>query len=303
MEVQFANAPISWGINEFGIESSMKPEQMLDELKLAGYTGTELGDYGFFPTCEKQLKDLMRSKDLQMIGAFCTYALWDKTKHEEGRAYARKIAAQLQPFANQKFPPHIVLADNVSDPDRIKNTSRITKKMSLSAKYWSVLTEEVQILKNMIESEYGIKVHFHPHCGSFIETPWEIEALVRDVPGLKLIYDTAHVTMGAGNPLACVEFLKRHPDKIHSFHFKDYDGNAKGKDYFELVNNGCFPELGRGMVDFEGVKKWQVDNAFKGWIVVEQDLLGEAKSNPLQSAANNMAFLRQLYAEPTVSRL
>mmetsp|Transcript_21573 Transcript_21573/g.54459 ORF Transcript_21573/g.54459 Transcript_21573/m.54459 type:complete len:311 (-) Transcript_21573:1420-2352(-) len=304
MDLHFANAPISWGINEFGIESSMKPDQMLDELKLAGYSGTELGDYGFFPTTDAELEQMIKSRGLDMIGAFVTYALWDKSKHEEGRAYARKVAHQLKQFAGkQAYPPHIVLADNVSDPERIKHTSRITRKMSLvGTEKWRVLCEEVKYLMNMLETEYGIKAHFHPHCGSYIETPFEIEQLVKDVPGLKLIYDTAHVTMGAGNPLACIEFLRRYPDRIHSFHFKDYDGNATGKDYFELVNNGCFPELGRGMVDFEGVKQWQIDNAFKGWIVVEQDLLGDAKSNPLQSAVSNMAYLKKLYKDEIAGR-
>lgn len=60
MDLHFANAPISWGINEFGIESSMKPDQMLDELKLAGYSGTELGDYGFFPTTDAELEQMIK---------------------------------------------------------------------------------------------------------------------------------------------------------------------------------------------------------------------------------------------------
>ena len=56
------------------------------------------------------------------------------------------------------------------------------------------------------------------------------------------------------------------------------------------------------MVDFEGVKQWQIDNAFKGWIVVEQDLLGDAKSNPLQSAVSNMAYLKKLYKDEIAGR-
>ena len=83
---------------------------------------------------------------------------------------------------------------------------------------------------------------------------------------------------------------------------QDYDGNAKGKDYFELVNNGAFPELGSGSVDFKGVRKWQRDNNWKGWIVVEQDLLGDDKnvdkngvSGPMMSAMRNMNYLKTLY--------
>jgi inosose dehydratase len=47
------NAPCSWGMLEFEEAKGSEPiqfRQMLDELVEAGYTGTELGDWGFMPT-------------------------------------------------------------------------------------------------------------------------------------------------------------------------------------------------------------------------------------------------------------
>jgi hypothetical protein len=38
-DIRYANAPISWGTSEFGTASNETPTQMLDEMRLAGYTG------------------------------------------------------------------------------------------------------------------------------------------------------------------------------------------------------------------------------------------------------------------------
>ena len=54
------NAPCSWGTLEF--EESQRAEQvpfdrMLDELVETGYTGTELGDWGYMPTDPAALRN------------------------------------------------------------------------------------------------------------------------------------------------------------------------------------------------------------------------------------------------------
>ncbi len=55
--IKIANAPCSWGILEFELEGkSLGYEQVLDEIAATGYTGTELGDWGFMPTDPQELK-------------------------------------------------------------------------------------------------------------------------------------------------------------------------------------------------------------------------------------------------------
>jgi len=126
--------------------------------------------------------------------------------------------------------------------------------------------------------------------------------LVTDVPDLKLIFDTAHITMGASSkPMCLVNFLNKYgTTNVHSFHFKDYSPDASGDDYFSLVEGGCFPELGKGVVDFGGVREWQLKNNWQGWIVVEQDILGDPKeggahNGPFLSAMRNRAYLDLIY--------
>ena len=51
-KIMIGNAPCSWGTLEFeGLDTQpLTYPRMLDELTAAGYTGTELGDWGFMPT-------------------------------------------------------------------------------------------------------------------------------------------------------------------------------------------------------------------------------------------------------------
>ena len=50
-ELLVGNAPCSWGTLEHQDTSQQVPfDRMLDELAEAGYTGTELGDWGYMPT-------------------------------------------------------------------------------------------------------------------------------------------------------------------------------------------------------------------------------------------------------------
>src|SRR5437879_13711594 len=60
---RFACAPDSWGVLDYpGPSWEQSYELMLDEMVEAGYTGTELGPYGFFPTDPKILQPQLESR-------------------------------------------------------------------------------------------------------------------------------------------------------------------------------------------------------------------------------------------------
>ena len=72
-----ANAPCSWGTLEFeGMQGErIDAGRMLDELRETGYTGTELGDWGFMPTEPGALYGELSRRGLSMVGAFVPVAL------------------------------------------------------------------------------------------------------------------------------------------------------------------------------------------------------------------------------------
>ena len=58
MPIRVATAPVSWGVMEVeGWGRQKSYGEVLDEMVQAGYTGTELGPYGFLPTDRDTAKE------------------------------------------------------------------------------------------------------------------------------------------------------------------------------------------------------------------------------------------------------
>jgi len=298
-KISIANAPCSWGALEFDLQGqSAGYKQVLDEMKTAGYAGTELGDWGFMPTDPQSLKKELEERSLQLLGAFVPVALSHEAAHKEGVERALKTALLMKDagFANA----FIVLADdNGSVPNRTLNAGRIKAADALTREAMEVFAKGANTVAEALLKETGMRTVFHHHCAGYIETPEEIEALLTltNPACLGLCFDTGHFMYGGGtNPAA---FLEKHYDRIWHVHFKDFsqelanEARQKKQDYFASVAAGIFCELGKGEVDFAAVRDVLVQKAYNGWIVVEQDVL-PGMGNPFQCAVNNRNFLASI---------
>src|SRR3982075_3666978 len=113
----FACAPDSWGVLDYsGPSWNQSYEKMLDEMVWAGYTGTELGPYGFFPTDPAILKPQLDKRQLKLLGSFVPVVLSDPASGGIAREHIRKVGTLLAPLK----PPFLVRADARSkERDRI----------------------------------------------------------------------------------------------------------------------------------------------------------------------------------------
>ena len=68
--IRVANAPCSWGVLDFQPLRPPPFPQVLDEINLTGYAGTELGDWGFMPADPVQLAPRSQERDLRLVAAF-----------------------------------------------------------------------------------------------------------------------------------------------------------------------------------------------------------------------------------------
>jgi inosose dehydratase len=306
-QIRIANAPCSWGALEFeGLAGeAIGFKQMLDELRDTGYTGTELGDWGFMPSEPDALRAELGGRGLAMVGAFVPVALKHAGAHAAGAAAAVKVARLLAAVAEQGgTPPVIVLADdNGSEPARTRNAGRVTPDLGLSATEWRAFAEGAEQVARAVRDETGLATAFHHHCAGYVETPDEIARLLEltDPDLLGLVFDTGHFLFGAAGaedqtiPAA----LDRFGARIWHMHFKDChpqiaaQSRAEGWDYFEAVRRGVFCELGQGAADFAAATAWLRARAYRGWIVVEQDVL-PGMGAPKESAARNRAYLRTI---------
>ena len=77
----FASAPVSWGEqDDFGPAWDQPYERILDEIVSAGYTGTELGPYGYFPTDPAVLTKSLQRRALTLLSSFVPVPITDPSK-------------------------------------------------------------------------------------------------------------------------------------------------------------------------------------------------------------------------------
>lgn len=295
---RIANAPCSWGVLEFDLEGEAAGyAQVLDEIAATGYTGTELGDWGFMPTDPAVLRAELDRRGLALLAAFVPVALADRATHADGEAVAVRTARLLRDTAGEGC--FIVLADNNgSVPERTQNAGRITPQMGLSDAQWEVFAEGANRIARAVRAQTGLRTVFHHHCAGYVETPAEVARLMAltDPQALGLCLDTGHIMFGGGDPL---ELLRAHQERIWHVHFKDFDpsvaaqARAESLDYFGAIRRGVFCELGRGAVDFPAMRDALTGMGYDGWIVVEQDVLPSLGA-PKESAQRNRDYLRSI---------
>jgi inosose dehydratase len=298
MTIRIANAPCSWGALEFDLAAPAPGyAEVLDEMAATGYAGTELGDFGFMPTDPGQLRGELVRRGLALLAAFVPIALADSAAQAAGAEVAVRTARLLAAASDAR--PLIVLADdNGSVATRREHAGRVLPEHGLRDAQWDTFAAGAERVARAVQDATGLRTVFHHHCAGWVETPAEIDALMRRTdPGLLgLCVDTGHLTYGGGDPVAT---LSRYADRVWHVHFKDCDpavarqARERGWDYFEAVRRGIFCELGRGSVDFPAVATALAARGYGGWVVVEQDVL-PGMGTPAASARRNREYLRSI---------
>jgi inosose dehydratase len=295
--LKVANAPCSWGVIE-GIEGERYDYvRVLDEMSATGYTGTELGDWGFMPTDPDQLRDELARRQLDLLSSWVSVQLHDERKHQQSVDDCVRTAKLLAAVGGPDC--FIVLGnDPYADPTRTLNAGRITPDMGMSDPQWEVFARGADTVARRVMDETGLRTVFHHHVGTWVETPAETERLLSmtnpDILGL--VFDTGHWSFGGGDP---IEGLRKHADRIWHVHFKDHDpavarqSREQDWDGPTSVGKGIFPELGQGDVDFPAVLETLKSIGYDGWIVVEQDVL-PGMGTPKASAQRNREYLKRI---------
>jgi inosose dehydratase len=302
-DIRLANAPCSWGTIE-GWGQSIAYGQMLDELVVTGYTGTELGDYGYMPTDAARLAQELTSRNLTMLGAYEGVYLRDPSTHAEGQQKILRNARLLKGVADPHHLPFVVIADEHSrDVLRFEHAGRVKPEMGFSDADWKVFAKGVNQIAKAVHDETGLRSVFHHHCAGYVEAPWEIEELLArtDSSHLGLVFDTGHYLYGTGqnDGSLVLDALERFKSRLWYVHYKDcHPGVATtarqhGWNYKEAIGHGVFCELGQGQVDFAAVTNKLQELGYKGWICVEQDVL-PGMGEPKESAKRNREYLARI---------
>ncbi|MGC1462990.1 MAG: TIM barrel protein [Terracidiphilus sp.] len=302
-ELLVGNAPCSWGTLEHQDPGLQVPfDRMLDELAETGYTGTELGDWGYMPTDPGTLRSEIAKRRLVMLGAFVPVAMKYSSAHAEGVATAIKTARLLAAVASTAAPFLVLADDNGTDSVRTTIAGRVTPEDGLSPEEWKTFAAGADQIARAVFDETGLRTVFHHHCAGYIETPEEIATLLEltDPQRLGLVFDTGHYYYGAGGVNGdLADALNRFKDRIWYIHLKDIEpsiarrARAEQWDYFTSIRHGVFCELGEGCVGFPALLRWLSTQDYKGYCLVEQDIL-PGMGTPRESARRSREYLHSI---------
>lgn len=279
-DIKWGIAPIGWrndDIPSIGKENNL--QQLLSDIVVAGFDGTEVG--GFFPTPEK-LNYELKLRNLYIAGQwFSSYIIRD------GIEKASEAFEKHCQFLKAVNAPVAVVSEQTYTIQRSDTANIFTDKPHFTDKEWDEVCQGLNHYGE-IAAKYGIKVAYHHHMGTGIQTKEETDRLMAntDPDKVGLLFDTGHIYVSDGDYMS---LLNDHIDRVVHVHFKDVrkkqedDSRAKGLTFQQAFLNGMFTVPGDGDLDFKPVFKKLVENNYKGWIVVEAEQDPD-KANPLEMA-------------------
>src|SRR5437868_7620117 len=292
--MKVGTAPITWGVCELPNWGTMLPyTQVLDEMAEIGYSGTELGPWGYLPKDAPVLAKELGRRRLAMAGAFCPVALHDPQRYDEQFAYAMDTCRLLAELA----APVLVLAE-AGDGHRERIAGRVAASdRRFSEDQWKRFSEGANEIARRAK-EMGLVTAFHPHAGTYVETPAETDELLRrtDPALVGLCLDTGHVYYGGGDPVA---LARSDPGRIRHVHLKDMYRDryeralAQKLDFTAAVGEDVFAPVGFGAVDMALLLRILREARFDGWLIVEQDIriAPGSERQPKLDAAKSRSFI------------
>jgi inosose dehydratase len=301
---QFASAPDSWGVLDYpGPSWEQSYETMLDEMVQAGYAGTELGPYGFFPTDPKILQPQLDKRKLKLLASFVPVKMTEPGASQAVIERIRKVGSLLAALR----APFLVIADDQST-ERNAFSGRVYDKgcPTLTAEQWKHIGKIVADAEK-VANEFGLDLVFHPHVATYVETPEECELFfdATSHTNVGLCLDTGHCVYGHGDS---VTEAKKYKDKLRFVHIKDCDvkvlerARSNKWTFEEAIEHKVFTVIGQGNIDFPAFFRTLVQNGYSGWSVVEQDVkFGATPIPPAQSIASSLKYLRQVVKELAVT--
>ncbi|MET0863022.1 MAG: sugar phosphate isomerase/epimerase [Nakamurella sp.] len=285
---RIAAAPISWGVCEVpGWGYQLAPARVLAEMRQIGLNATEFGPDGFLPDTPEGKAETLADAELHGVGGFTPVVLYRSDVDP-----APAVDAVLDGFDAVGAKVVVLSADS--------GMVGYDARPDLDAAGWTTLLNNLDRLTELAAAR-GVKAVLHPHVGTMIEKPDEVQRVLAD-SAISLCLDTGHLLIGGTDPAA---LTRQAPGRIAHTHLKDVDASLAKRvqagelTYTEAVGQGMYKVLGQGDVDIAGVIRELERNGYDGWYVLEQDTILHAEptgAGPVTDVQASADYVRSVLA-------
>ena len=288
-KLRLGTAPDSWGVWFASDPHQVTWDVYLDEIARVGYVYTELGPQGFMPQDPEQLRDELARRNLTVCGGTVFAGL-----HKGREALDKAIAdfgreAKLLAAVGAEYLVH--LPEQYTD----MHTGEATEAGDIDPEQWKNLVTGTDELAKVIFEEYGVKLVFHPHVDTHVDTQERIERFLSDTdPELvNLCLDTGHIAYCEGDN---IEIVDRFPERITYVHLKSVDPAVRARALAEnmplsdAVKLGVMCEPPYGEPDMPPLldRLGRLDRDI--FTVIEQDLYPVEPNIPLPIGARTAGY-------------
>jgi inosose dehydratase len=276
--VSIANAPCSYGAFEetIGVDPLVPDAvELLDQVAAAGYAGIDLGPVGYLGNVD-QLPARLADRRLALAGGFMPLPFGDRRRLAEEIGQLDVLLDVFDAAGPCAWPPRPTLA-GMSPPEARLAPSGPGREWSLAE--WRRYADGVSTASERCRNR-GYEPTFHHHIGTEVETPEEIEQLL-SLTDVGLCLDTGHLAVAGGDPLQAVYSWG---PRLNHVHMKDADTNAlaalaaERAPVDDLWRGQVFVALGCGDLECGRFLSALGEIAYRGWIVVEQDIFPQRGS-------------------------
>ena len=278
-----AGAPVSWGVCEVpGWGYQLDPDTVLDQMRAVGIVATEFGPVGFLADDPSERAEQLAGYGLSAVGGFLPVLLHDP-EHDPLPELDVFIDGCLACGAGV-----VVLA-------AYTGVEGYDERPALDDQGWAMMLANLDRMSDHARRR-GVLASLHPHVGTMVETGEETERVLAG-SGIGLCVDTGHLVVGGADPVA---LTARHPERVVHVHLKDVDAALAqqvvggGLAFGEAVRKGIFRPLGQGDVDIAAMVRTLEAAGYRGWYVLEQDVMLDGRpedEGPVGNVRQSLDFL------------
>jgi inosose dehydratase len=294
-ELRLGTCPDSWGV-WFADDPLQTPwERFLDEVAEVGYEWLELGPYGYLPADPARLAEEVGRRGLRVAGGTMhgRSGLHRAGDWPDILGATRKVAELTAALGAE----HLIFVPVPGYRD--DQTGAYTEPAELDGDAWRTLVRAADELGKVVAQDYGLRLQFHPHADSHVETQRQIERFLdeTDPRFVSLCLDTGHLAYRHADN---ADLIRGYPERVGYVHIKQMDpavvavADRDGLAFGQAVAMGASCEPPGGEPDISSVTVALLGLDTDLFVVVEQDMYPVDFDRPQPIAQRTYDYLRSV---------